>query len=216
MDASNTKIPQPAQRKRRRRWNYLQFSLTSVVLVTVICAVAITWWIRRRDQDEIRALRAKAESLRAEMEFYKSVNELCGALDVTRRAPRLALEMLLATDRERFDRRSLTDAGERLDVAVFSYPSQAHPGVNLSGAILLRHHNVVDILIRHASTRYEHHEVKIENHDQRGAVEIVFHCQPANLNEASHTVRYGITKNGFAALTPDPESDGVGVTHGVD
>jgi hypothetical protein len=216
MDDPQPQSGSPSPNKRPRRWVYLQFSLTSVVLVTVICAVAITWWLRRRDQEEIRSLRATAESLQAEIEFRESVAGVCRSLDLRKPTHQLAMEVLLTIDREGYERRSLVNGGEHLDVAVFGYPSRVHPGSNYSGAVLLQGYEVVDIVIRNSSTRYEHLEAKLEDHDQDGSIELVFHCQPANLNEPSSAVRYSITNKGFARLTPDPAADGVRVLHGVD
>jgi len=60
--------------KKCRAW--LQFGLRSIVLLTVICAIGVTWWRQWRQHSELDSLRAKTRWLESELGIRRAVADV--------------------------------------------------------------------------------------------------------------------------------------------
>ena len=87
-----------------------------------------------------------------------------------------------------------------LEVLLFHSNTHSVPGSVDSVAALLHDQELVDIVIRESNTRTEWHEVKLQDTDNDGNVEVVFDCRAIYSYSNPLTISYKVSNNGFAQI----------------
>jgi hypothetical protein len=205
----------PASHGRSIR-HFFQFGLKSIMLITVICAVALTWWRQRGLIEKLEATREELETCKDELEFQQTVNRIFDVINVDKPKHR---ELLRVVQRftggplfrlfGSFEKRSVGfPIGDLpFEVVVLHHDSMSIPGGVISVAVLLQDREVVDFVVRDVSTREGSHQPHLEDADNDGKLDFVIDCHPGIWSPPGakpHTIGYAITSDGFVEMTRPP------------
>ncbi|MHC4403652.1 MAG: hypothetical protein ACYTG0_28685 [Planctomycetota bacterium] len=160
----------------RRRW--LQFRLKSLLLLTVICAVALTWWRQWKQGAELTAMHEKLQRLEAESEYQHNVNRVLRGLDLENSQHRQAFKVLRYMSGGWLLNSCQQKPIGDLEVLLFHSDTFSIPGSVDSVAAVLRDYELIDLVVRESNTRVEWHDVEFQDTDGDGTVEVVFDCGP--------------------------------------
>jgi hypothetical protein len=171
-----------------------------LILVTVIVALAVTWWRQWKLSAELRNAQSELPFVRAALEFERNAREVFRTLDLDDPKHRTALELVANMRGPRFFssscRQQIRNHGNRLDLILFHEDRQSSPGLVRSVAVLIRDSHVVDVLF-HDSIKYMGlNEAKLEDVNGDGMPKVVFYSA-SGTDAKSPDVVYKVTDHGF-------------------
>ena len=187
--------PAPVIGSGRRGW--FQYGLRSVILLTVACALGVTWWRQLRQNAELDALRAKNHLLQRELEIHRAIADVSTTLDLKnpehRRIAQLIANMGLFFG-DSVIRQRIKFQERHCEVMVFHHDSSNSHDMVQSIAVLTAGGKLVDYVIHNESAW---HEVKVEDAGN-GTVDLVYHCRNEFVRRPnSFTERFAISPEGF-------------------
>ena len=192
--------PAPVVRSGYRR-GWFQFGLRSVILLTVACALGVTWWRQWRQNAELESLRSKTVWLERELEIRRAAAEVSKSLNLKNPEHRRIVQLIGRANSFFGDsviRRQVEWPGRRWEVVVFHHESLASTDVVETIAVLIGGGKLIDYKIHNASAW---HEVKLEDGEQSGSIELVFHCCHEYAPDAEFfTERFSISPEGFQRI----------------
>jgi hypothetical protein len=154
--------------------------LKSIILISVVCAVALTWWRQRSLVVELGQYRKELEWSQTELELLRNVNDVCRLIDPDIPKQRQLLRALRFISGgvgfwASFDRRMLVPGYGKgpLEVLIFHHNSHSIPGEIVTIGVLTRGYGVIDFVVHNVSTRVENHEVKLEDQNDDGWPDVV-------------------------------------------
>lgn len=178
-----------------------QFSVRTLVFITVIGAVVITWRQQWKQYERHNELQKRNELLqgqlfqrKSEAEFDIAINEVFQWLDMGRPKHRIAFQLLqpMCYEQERFVviKRSLIGGSKSgLGVAVFA--SRSLVGGDLKTvAVLLHYQELVDVI-------HQDGHAELEDANQDGKLDVVFSPRCAR-----RSIAYDISNGGFQKIEP--------------
>lgn len=191
------KILNSSTKPARHRW--LQFGLNSLLLLTLIPALAITWWRQWKQSVEIMTLREKLQQVESERDFQYNMFRVLREIDLENKQHRQAFETIQHMDCkwhfESFQQRQIDD----LDILLFHHNTAfVNPGGWVgSVAAVLRNDTLIDLIVRSAGVRTESHDIGFRDVDGDGVVEVVFDCRPGRWGTSEpKTIAYQVLQNG--------------------
>jgi hypothetical protein len=193
--------------------SYLQFGLKSLMLATVVCAVAVTWWRQRDLIQELQEAHNTIQQREAEREFNGNLTRAFGAIDLDKSRHRELFYALRNFSRGFSPFASFhaahvhpEDGGAPLEVLLFHFDTDSSHGYVATVGILLRNDEIMDFVARNESSRYASHGATLEDADNDGEVELLIDCEPgwSSVGSQPFVVAYAITPKGFWKMYQPP------------
>jgi hypothetical protein len=179
----------------RRR---LQFGLRSLLLLIVVCALGFAAWRQWQQHRELETWRNRAIFYRREAELRRVVSEVTRKLNLKDPEHRRIVQIVNRLSPWFGDsviRQEIKLQGVSMEVIVFQDVDLNLEGGAESVVLLFAADRLVDYVIHNASER---HEVKLEDADRDGQLDVVYHCQDGMFkNGEQFTERYSIRNDGF-------------------
>ena len=184
------------------RW--FQFGVRSVICVTLIVALVFTWWRQWSQHREIASLRARLNFLERNAQINSNAFLVCRALDLKNPEHRWAAKMLYTFGPWPFastERRDLTLGGRQVSVIVLHEPDCCVPGTVATIVALVADSRLVDLIQREVPTEGESHDVRLEDVNSDGALDVVFDCESRFIDPSPPTrLAYTISDKGFKRI----------------
>lgn len=174
----------------------LQFTLRSLIVVIIVCALALTWWRQWRMSSEIADLREKLVWEENHRAFY----QVMAQLDPKYEKQKLTLEWAGRDWPTSLRRLRLDGVKGKLEVWLFDlHVTGPVPGTGETLAVTMKDGKVMDLVLRRCAWSYEMHDAAFEDGNGDGRLDLVFHCRPGlwSGNEPPYDVVYEITTYGF-------------------
>jgi hypothetical protein len=196
LDSSPRSASVPARSLR----SWLRYRIGTLILVTVGCALVVTWWRQWKQSAELAKVHDELKSRTDELEVMEAIHKVNRAIDLSSAEHRLLFELLNHFGSWPFSsvvRRALDDNSEIIHL---QNDFLSIPGSDLSVTVLLGQDKIIDILTRESSTREETHEATLEDIDKDGVIDVVLHCESGIWCDfEAFTLSYAVTPEGFGA-----------------
>jgi hypothetical protein len=180
-----------------RRW--LQFGLRSLILVTVICALGLTWWRQWRMAVQLREAHETIGRLRNNCDFLKVLTKLA-TVDPEQNFVLECASHDWPTDVKRL---RLDGQSESSEVLLFElYVTDPVPGTDETLAVVMRDDRVIDVAFRRSAWSWESHQAEFADVNGDGKLDLVFHCFPGLWSgyEPPYDEAFAISNSGFRKL----------------
>lgn len=189
--------------KTHRSW--LRYRLGTLVILTTVCAIGVTWWRQWSLSAELAETRGELARQTSQLAMLEAIHEINRSLELTNPEHRVLFESLQDYGWlfSSMDRRQVGTPDDKTEVILFQNDIIMIPGRDESLAVLLSDGKLLDFVSRQTSTRSESHHVMLEDVDCDGVLEVAFHCQPGMWSNASDpfTLYHTVSKEGFGPAT---------------
>jgi hypothetical protein len=178
----------------RRRWP--QFGLRSLILLTIACALVLTWWRQWRVESQLK----RSARTQQEAKFNDERNRVYAKLDLENGKHRETFKCLrgMLPIFSTSERLLLWTGPNKYEIVTFRYDDGSIPGRQSTAVLLIEGDRLVDAVARtsYCGIWEEHHQAKLEDASGDGVLDLVIHEKFTGTDGAS-TVIYQITPEGF-------------------
>lgn len=186
------------------RRSRFQFGIRLVMWITVVVAIFLSWWRLWSQEQEIAALRSRQEFLERDVALSRNAFEVCRVLDLKNLQHRSAARLIYRIGPwplNSTERREIMIGGRRAYVIVLHEPGFSIPGEVSTVVALIDKNRVVDLIQREESTEIESHDVRLEDANQDGELDVVIDGERGMRSQSqSLKLAYSITAKGFRQI----------------
>jgi hypothetical protein len=172
--------------------------------ITVVVAIGLSWWRLWSQDQEIAALRSRQEFLERNIAMSRNAFEVCRALDLKNPTHRSAAELIYRIapwPPNTTERCEVMIRGRQAYVIVLHEPGWIIPGTVATVVALVDDNRLVDLIQREECTRMEHHEVRLEDSNGDGVLDVVIDGERGPWSQTdSFRLAYTITDKGFTKI----------------